>query len=34
MNENINSIPDIKVSVKQTFGIDTEFRSGCFLKKK
>ena len=23
MNENINTIPDIKISVKKTFGIDS-----------
>ena len=33
MNENINSIPDIKVSVKQTFGIDTDLEVDAFSKK-
>ena len=33
MNENINSIPDIKVSVKQTFGIDADLEVDAFSKK-
>ena len=33
MNENINSIPDIKVSVKQTFGIDVDLEVDAFSKK-
>ena len=33
MNENINSIPDIKISVKQTFGIDTNLEIDAFSKK-
>ena len=33
MNENINSIPDIKISVKQTFGIDSNLEVEAFSKK-
>ena len=33
MNENINSIPDIKISVKQTFGIDSNLEVDAFSKK-
>ena len=33
MNENLNSIPDIKVSVKQTFGIDADLEVDAFSKK-
>ena len=33
MNENINSIPDIKISVKQTFGIDSNLEIDAFSKK-
>ena len=33
MNENINTIPDIKISVKQTFGIDSNLEIDAFSKK-
>ena len=33
MNENINTIPDIKISVKQTFGIDSSLEVDAFSKK-
>ena len=33
MNENINSTPDIKISVKQTFGIDSNLEVDAFSKK-
>ena len=33
MNENINTIPDIKISVKQTFGIDANLEVDAFSKK-
>ena len=33
MNENINTIPDIKISVKQTFGIDSKLEVDAFSKK-
>ena len=33
MNENITSIPDIKISVKQTFGIDSNLEVDAFSKK-
>ena len=33
MNENINTVPDIKISVKQTFGIDTNLEVDAFSKK-
>ena len=33
MNENINTVPDIKISVKQTFGIDTNLEVEAFSKK-
>ena len=33
MNENINVIPDIKISVKQTFGIDSNLEVDAFSKK-
>ncbi len=33
MSENINSTPDIKISVKQTFGIDTNLEVDAFSKK-
>ena len=33
MNENINSIPDIKISVKQTFGIDSNLEVDAFSQK-
>ena len=33
MNENINSVPDIKISVKQTFGIDSNLEVDAFSKK-
>ena len=33
MNENINTVPDIKISVKQTFGIDSNLEVDAFLKK-
>jgi len=33
MNENINTIPDIKISVKQTFGIDSNLEVNAFSKK-
>jgi len=33
MNENLNSSPDIKVSVKQTFGIDADLEVDAFSKK-
>ena len=33
MNENINTIPDIKISVKQTFGIDSDLEVDAFSKK-
>jgi len=33
MNENINAIPDIKISVKQTFGIDSNLEVDAFSKK-
>ena len=33
MNENINTIPDIKISVKQTFGIDSNLEVDAFSTK-
>ena len=33
MNENINTVPDIKISVKQTFGIDSNLEVDAFSKK-
>ena len=33
MNENINTVPDIKISVKQTFGIDSNLEVVAFSKK-
>ena len=33
MSENINSVPDIKISVKQTFGIDSNLEVDAFSKK-
>ena len=33
MSENINMIPDIKISVKQTFGIDSNLEVDAFSKK-
>ena len=33
MNENINMVPDIKISVKQTFGIDSNLEVNAFSKK-
>ena len=33
MNENINTVPDIKISVKQTFGIDSNIEVDAFSKK-
>ena len=33
MNENLNSIPDIKISVKQTFGIDSNLEVDAFSQK-
>ena len=33
MSENINIIPDIKISVKQTFGIDSNLEVDAFSKK-
>ena len=33
MNENINMTPDIKISVKQTFGIDSNLEIDAFSKK-
>ena len=33
MTPNINSQPDIKISVKQTFGIDTKMEIDGFGKK-
>ena len=33
MNENINTVPDIKISVKQTFGIDSNLEVYAFSKK-
>ena len=33
MNENINLVPDIKISVKQTFGIDSSLEVDAFSKK-
>ena len=33
MSENINVIPDIKISVKQTFGIDSNLEIDAFSKK-
>ena len=33
MNENINTIPEIKISVKQTFGIDSNLEVDAFSKK-
>ena len=33
MNENIDVIPDIKISVKQTFGIDSNLEVDAFSKK-
>ena len=33
MNDNINSMPDIKISVKQTFGIDSNLEVDAFSKK-
>ncbi len=33
MNENINTVPDIKISVMQTFGIDSNLEVDAFSKK-
>ena len=33
MNENINTVPDIKISVKQTFGIDSNLEVDAFSKR-
>ena len=33
MNENINTVPDIKISVNQTFGIDSNLEVDAFSKK-
>ena len=33
MNKNINTVPDIKISVKQTFGIDSNLEVDAFSKK-
>ena len=33
MSENINTVPDIKISVKQTFGIDSTLEVDAFSKK-
>ena len=33
MNENINTVPDIKISVKQTFGIDSNLEVDALSKK-
>ena len=33
MSENINTVPDIKISVKQTFGIDSHLEVDAFSKK-
>ena len=33
MNESINTVPDIKISVKQTFGIDSNLEVDAFSKK-
>ena len=33
MTPNINSQPDIKISVKQTFGIDSNMEVDAFSKK-
>ena len=33
MNPNLNIQPDIKVSLKQTFGIDSEMEVDAFSKK-
>ena len=33
MTPNINSQPDIKISVKQTFGIDSDMEINAFPKK-
>tara|TARA_B100000989_G_scaffold290344_1_gene263390 strand:+ start:15938 stop:16915 length:978 start_codon:yes stop_codon:yes gene_type:complete len=33
MNENLNSVPDIQVSVKQTFGIDSDMEVEAFSKR-
>ena len=33
MNENLNTVPDIKISVKQTFGIDSTLEVDAFSKK-
>ena len=33
MTPNIDIQPDIKVSIKQTFGIDTEMEVNAFFKK-
>ena len=33
MNRNINTVPDIKISVKQTFGIDSNLEVDAFSKK-
>ena len=33
MNENLNTVPDIKISVKQTFGIDSNLEVDAFSKK-
>ena len=33
MTPNINSQPDIKISVKQTFGIDSDMEINAFSKK-
>ena len=34
LTPNLNIEPDIKVSLKQTFGIDSEMEVGAFFKKK
>ena len=33
MTPNLNTEPDIKVSIKQTFGIDSEMEVDAFSKK-
>ena len=33
MTPNLNILPDIKVSIKQTFGIETELEVSAFSKK-
>ena len=34
MNNDINIVPSIKLSVKQTFGIDSDLEVDAFEKKK